>query len=117
MTYYALMSVIGSVLGWSRYFLSRKKAARHISENMPGRDLTKSGNGFRKMNFNGDGRRADAAAYAFQVSGDRLRRVQDVTAEFCICFNLARVIRYFGLGFLAVRYGDHAKNSCCIIKC
>jgi membrane protein YqaA with SNARE-associated domain len=109
MPYYALMSVVGSVLGCVALFFVAKKGGEAYFRKYAGPRSDKirkwvQGNEFMtvlvgallpppmpfKLVVLGSG--------AFEMS---LR-------NFVLALTLARVIRYFGLGFLAVRYGDQA---------
>ena len=109
MPYYALMSVVGSVLGCVALFFVAKKGGEAYFRKYAGPRSDKirkwvQGNEFMtvlvgallpppmpfKLVVLGSG--------AFDMS---LR-------NFVLALTLARAIRYFGLGFLAVRYGDQA---------
>jgi len=109
MPYYALMSVVGSVLGCVALFFVAKKGGEAYFRKYAGPRSDKirkwvQGNEFLTVLVGA--LMPPPTPFKLVVLGSGAFNMS--LRNFVIALTLARVIRYFGLGFLAVRYGDPA---------
>jgi len=109
MLYYALMSVIGSVLGCVALFFVAKKGGEAYFRKYAGPRSDKirkwvQGNEFLTVLVGA--LMPPPTPFKLVVIGSGAFEMS--LRNFVLALTLARVIRYFGLGFLAVRYGDQA---------
>ncbi len=117
MPYYALMSVVGSVLGCLALFVVAKKGGEAYFRKYAGPRSDKIRKWVQENEFMTvlvGALMPPPTPFKLVVIGSGAFNMS--LRNFVIALTLARVIRYFGLGFLAVRYGDQAWNSCCSIK-
>jgi membrane protein YqaA with SNARE-associated domain len=111
MPYYALMSVVGSVLGCVALFFVAKKGGEAYFRKYAGPRSDKirkwvQGNEF--MTVLVGALMPPPTPFKLVVLGSGAFNMS--FRNFVLALTLARVIRYFGLGFLAVRYGDQATH-------
>jgi membrane protein YqaA with SNARE-associated domain len=109
MPYYALMSVIGSVLGCVALFLVARKGGEAYFKKYAGPRSDKirkwvQGNEFVTVLVGA--LMPPPTPFKLVVLGSGAFNMS--LRNFVFALTIARVIRYFGLGFLAVRYGDRA---------
>lgn len=109
MPYYALLSVVGSVLGCVALFFVAKKGGEAYFRKYAGPRSDKirkwvQGNEFLTVLVGA--LMPPPTPFKLVVLGSGAFNMS--FRNFVVALTLARVIRYFGLGFLAVRYGDQA---------
>jgi membrane protein YqaA with SNARE-associated domain len=109
MPYYALMSVVGSVLGCVALFLLSKKGGEAYFRKYAGPRSDKIRKSVRENEF------LTVLVGALMPPPTPFKLVvigagafNTSLRSFVFALTIARVIRYFGLGFLAVRYGVQA---------
>jgi membrane protein YqaA with SNARE-associated domain len=111
MPYYALMSVVGSVLGCLALFFVAKKGGEAYFRKYAGPRSDKIRNWVQENEFMTvlvGALMPPPTPFKLVVIGSGAFNMS--LRNFVIALTLARVIRYFGLGFLAVRYGDQATD-------
>jgi membrane protein YqaA with SNARE-associated domain len=109
MLYYALMSVIGSVLGCVALFFVAKKGGEVYFRKYAGPRSDKIRKWVQENEFLTvlvGALMPPPTPFKLVVIGSGAFNMS--LRNFVLALTLARVIRYFGLGFLAVRYGDQA---------
>jgi membrane protein YqaA with SNARE-associated domain len=109
MPYYALMSVVGSVLGCVALFFVAKKGGEAYFRKYAGPRSDKIRKWVQQNEFMTvlvGALLPPPMPFKLVVLGSGAFEMS--LRNFVLALTLARVIRYFGLGFLAVRYGDQA---------
>jgi len=109
MPYYALMSVIGSVLGCVALFFVAKKGGEAYFRKYAGPRSDKIRTWVQENEFLTvlvGALMPPPTPFKLVVIGSGAFNMS--LRNFVFALTIARVIRYFGLGFLAVRYGDQA---------
>ena len=109
MPYYALMSVVGSVLGCVALFFVAKKGGEAYFRKYAGPRSDKIRKWVQENEFLTvlvGALMPPPTPFKLVVLGSGAFNMS--FRNFVLALTLARVIRYFGLGFLAVRYGDQA---------
>jgi membrane protein YqaA with SNARE-associated domain len=109
MPYYALMSVVGSVLGCVALFFVAKKGGEAYFRKYAGPRSDKIRKWVQENEFLTvlvGALMPPPTPFKLVVIGSGAFNMS--LRNFVLALTLARVIRYFGLGFLAVRYGDQA---------
>jgi membrane protein YqaA with SNARE-associated domain len=111
MPYYALMSVVGSVLGCVALFLVAKKGGEAYFRKYAGPRSEKirrwvQGNEFLTVIVGA--LMPPPTPFKLVVIGSGAFEMS--LRNFVLALTIARVIRYFGLGFLAVHYGTQAED-------
>jgi membrane protein YqaA with SNARE-associated domain len=109
MPYYALMSVVGSVLGCVALFFVAKKGGEAYFRKYAGPRSDKIRKWVQENEFLTvlvGALMPPPTPFKLVVLGSGAFNMS--FRNFVVALTLARVIRYFGLGFLAVRYGDQA---------
>lgn len=109
MPYYALMSVVGSVLGCIALFLVARKGGEAYFKKYAGPRSGKIRKWVQENEFLTvlvGALMPPPTPFKLVVIGSGAFNMS--LRNFVIALSIARAIRYFGLGFLAVRYGDQA---------
>jgi len=102
------MALLGSVLGVCCCILSRAKGAKRISTGRQGNAESDSSLGGAQRFWGIVGGSDAASADAIQDSCVRSGSVRSSAFEFCVRGWNCALIRYFGVGYLAVKYGNNA---------
>jgi membrane protein YqaA with SNARE-associated domain len=111
MPYYALMSVVGSVLGCLALFFVAKKGGEAYFRKYAGPRSDKIRKWVQENEFMTvlvGALMPPPTPFKLVVIGSGAFNMS--LRNFVIALTLARVIRYFALGFLAVRYGDQVTD-------
>lgn len=111
MPYYALMSVVGSVLGCVALFFVAKKGGEAYFRKYAGPRSDKIRNWVQENEFLTvmvGALMPPPTPFKLVVLGSGAFNMS--LRNFVLALTLARAIRYFGLGFLAVRYGNQAAD-------